>query len=176
MGAGLIEPVGQGVQAPAAPGDPPRRKLRPIGLSEVLVKLGETVILDDLTPKARRVLEPMQMGAGTPDGVAIAVRVLRGWADEMGNAVVHALSHEQEEQHCLSDVIAGTDLENAFGRMYRSADLRAVRTLLPEVLPMLAGRWRNRKVTVWQHVLGKWTKFESARGGWQGSRLTQLAV
>ena len=82
----------------------------------------------------------MQMGAGTPDGVAIAVRVLRGWADEMGNAAVHALSHAQDDQHCLSDVIAGTDLENAFGRMYRSSALRAVRTLLPEVLPMLAGQ------------------------------------
>ncbi len=69
---------------------------------------------------------------------------------------MHALSHEYDDQHCLSDVIAGTDLQNAVGRMYRSAALRAVRTLLPEVLPMLAGQWRNRNVIVWQHVLGKW--------------------
>jgi hypothetical protein len=66
-GLGLIQPVGQGIQAPTAPDDPPRRKLRPIGLSEVLLKLGETVLLDDLTPKARRVLEPLQMGASTPE-------------------------------------------------------------------------------------------------------------
>ncbi len=59
--------------------------------------------------------------------------------------------------------------------MYRSAALRAVRTLLPEALPMLAGQWQNQKVNVWQQVQGKWTKFESERGGWQGSRLTQLA-
>jgi len=67
---------------------------------------------------------------------------------------------------CLSDVITGTDLENAFGRMYRSASLRAVRALVIEVLPMLAGQWRNSKVIVLgQQIFGTWTKFESERGG-----------
>ena len=40
---------------------------------------------------------------------------------------------------------------------------------------MLAGQWRSQEVIVWQQVLGKLTKFESERGGWQGSRLAQLA-
>ena len=51
------------------------------------------------------------MGAGTPSGVAIAVRDLRGWANEMDEAAVQALSNKDSDQWCLSDVVTGTDLE-----------------------------------------------------------------
>ncbi len=40
---------------------------------------------------------------------------------------------------------------------------------------MLARQWRNSKVIVWQQILGTWPELESERGGWHGSRVTQLA-
>ena len=160
--AAVLEPVDQGESSDpdAARG----RKLRPIGLSEALVKLAENAKLDEDMPALRAVLEPAQLGAGTPDGVAIAIRVLRGWAKDI------------EEEASFEDAITGTDLENAFCRMFRSKAIRAARRHLPQIAPILAGAWATGRVRVWQRCSGSgWRLSWSWRGGWQGSRLTQTA-
>ena len=100
MHAAVLEPVDQGesFDPEAARG----RKLRPIGLSEALIKFAENAKLDEGMQAQRAVLEPAQLGAGTPDGVAIAIWVLRVWAKDI-------------EMHARSeDVISGTDLDNPF--------------------------------------------------------------
>ena len=147
----------------------------------------------------RRVLEPAQLGAGTPDGVAIAVRTLRGWALGLDDAGVRAAAAEAGEdvmdietilgmlsgegdgqdpgsvgEDLFSVAMTGTDLENAFGRMLRSRAMSATRRLAPALLPMLLGQWR-RPVKAWQRVEEGWRCDGSGRGGWQGSRLTQVA-
>eukprot|EP00973_Karenia_brevis_P092479 12412615-Karenia_brevis.AAC.1 len=119
--------------------------------------------IETANPTIRKCLEPCQLGAGTPDGIAIAVRVFRGWAHEMelrGEDPAAGVSEGDE-------VIAKTDLENAFGRMLRSSAIRSVRKLCPALLPMLCGQWRNGKVRAWQKVDSQWVPFDSWRGGWQ---------
>ena len=49
------------------PGDLPC-KLRPIALTEALVKLSESMTIDECIDDIRRALEPSQLGAATPDG------------------------------------------------------------------------------------------------------------
>ena len=149
------------------PGDLPR-KLRPIALTEALVKLSESMTIDECIDDIRRALEPSQLGAATPDGAVLAVRILRGWARDI----------EEGGDTALNDVIAGTDLENAFGRLFRSSGLAATRALVPRLAPMLAGQWRNGCSVAWQRVAeapGAWRRDLAWRGGWQGSRLTQIA-
>eukprot|EP00973_Karenia_brevis_P021576 2965755-Karenia_brevis.AAC.1 len=63
---------------------------------------------------------------------------------------------------------------NAFGRMLRSRALKSVREHCPDLFPMLCGQWRNARVVAWQRVDGRWVPYDSWRGGWQGSRLTQI--
>ena len=85
-GAGTLEPTDQGEKPGATPQDLPTRKVRPAGLSEALIKLAESVSIEEEMDAIRRLLEPLNLGGGTPDGVAIAVRVLRGWAKSMEEA------------------------------------------------------------------------------------------
>jgi len=146
-GAAVLEPVDCGPAPAAAEGERQSgvrgRKLRPIGLSEVLVKFSECCAIEEELARIKSVLEPAQLGAATPDGCAIAVRVLRGWCDDI-----------TEGRHDPDVVVAALDLENAFGRMRRSSALAAMRERVPGLYRMLAGQWRHGAVRAWQRVGG----------------------
>jgi len=167
-GAAVLEPVDCGPAPAALEGERQSgvrgRKLRPIGLSEVLVKFAECCAIEEELARIKSVLEPAQLGAVTPDGCAIAVRVLRGWCEDIAVG-----RHEPDV------VVAALDLENAFGRMRRSSALAAMRERVPGLYRMLAAQWRHGAVRAWQRVGGGWRLDMSACGGWQGSRLTQIA-
>ena len=60
-----------------------KRKLRPIALAEALLKLAEGLAVDAALPVLARYLEPNQLGATTPDGAPIIVRVIRSWAADI---------------------------------------------------------------------------------------------
>ena len=109
--------------------DPARRKLRPIALEEALVKFVEGVACDAAIAIVLKKLEPLQLGAGTPDGTVLVVNMLREWAE---GAVTAA--HEGDlGQNALNnaavldelEIIFSTDLCNAYGNAFRSAMLRA---------------------------------------------------
>ena len=60
--------------------------LRPIGLAESLLKIGEGAKLEPWMPEVRRRMEPNQLDVGTPDRVVLAVMLLRSWADAIMEA------------------------------------------------------------------------------------------
>ena len=77
----------------------------------------------------------------------------------------------------LLELIWSTDLKNAYGNVYRSAQLRGTRHLTPWLSAFLANKWVNRSNTQWQrvHLPDKqypvWRSHQATRGGGQGSRL-----
>ena len=164
--ATLLEPVDQGpAKDPAAESTVRGRKLRPIMLCEALVKLAETVAIDGVILHIRRSLEPHQLGVNTPDGVVMAVRVLRGWADDIEQGAASTQS---------TDVLVGTDLANAYCRMLRSGGLRSTRSRAPALARMLAMQWGHGGTAVWQRIGGRgWAMDWALRGGAQGSNLAR---
>ena len=51
-------------------------KIRPIGLAESLLKVGEGAKHDPLIAEIRRHFEPNQLAVGTPDGVVVGLAVV----------------------------------------------------------------------------------------------------
>ena len=78
-----IEPPDGGPAPPPEPGEQSSgahgRKIRPIGLSECLVKLAENMAIESAMAQVKAATEPIQLGAATPDGCAVATRILRAW-------------------------------------------------------------------------------------------------
>ena len=64
------------------PGAPRKRKIRPIALAEAPLKLVEGGALDMELSALLHVLEPRQLGCGTPDGAGLVVALMRAWAAE----------------------------------------------------------------------------------------------
>eukprot|EP00974_Lingulodinium_polyedra_P018662 1807761-Lingulodinium_polyedra.AAC.1 len=50
-----------------------------------------------------------------------------------------------------------------------------MRRLVPSLARMLAGLWANGFTVVWRRVSSQWQSARAARGGFQGSRLVQIA-
>ena len=74
--ATLVHPIDCG-DARTAPGEPARRKLRPIACSEALVKLAETIVIDANESQLRAAMRPHQLGCGVPDGAVLLVTATR---------------------------------------------------------------------------------------------------
>ena len=107
------------------------------------------------------------MGCGVADGAGVMVSLLRTWAEE------EMAANADVPQDPL--MFAGLDLENAYGRAYRSACIRGLRRRAPTLAPLAATQWSCAAVTAWQRADGSWRSSETTRGGWQGSRLMQLS-
>ena len=166
--AACVSPVDCG-ERPAEPGQladaPRKRKLRPIACAECPLKLVEGAAIDAVVAVVALAFEPAQLGRGAADGAGVMVSLFRTWAEE-----------EMEAARELSQgpvMFAGLDLENAYGRAYRSACVRGLRRRAPTLAPLAATQWSCDTVTAWQRADGAWRSSETRRGGWQGSRLTQ---
>ena len=168
--AACVSPVdcGEKPRDPDAPVHaPPERKLRPIACAECALKLVEGAAIDAVASELVPVLEPAQLGCGTPDGAGIMVSLLRSWAEEE--------SDEWADRDDDPTVFAGLDLENAYGRAYRSACVRGLRRRAPTLAPLAATQWSCDGVIAWQRSGGEWRPSVCRRGGWQGSRLMQIS-
>ena len=105
------------------------------------------------------------MGVATLDGVSVAVRVVRAWAADV-TAAVTASGGEAPEQDV---VIFGTDLRNAYGRMFRSTGFLNALKRAPRLVPMLCNLWKPGNARVWQQVgQGQWEAESFLRGSGQG--------
>ena len=72
--------------------------------------------------------------------------------------------------------IVTIDLANAFGRLRRSRAMKRLKMQVPALFRILAAQWQgNQGVALWRRAQGRWQKDFSSTGGWQGSRLTQVA-
>ena len=166
--AATIAPVDSGWQAGEVPeGEERQRKLRPIACAESLVKLVETLAIDDVAQQMLEQFEPEQLGVGTPDGAPLIITLVRSWAEALQRA-------EGTEEQADEESLLGIDLENAYGRALRSACLEGCRTRLPRIAALAASQWRLGQTTVWQRAEGQWRRSMAERGGWQGSRLMQV--
>ena len=59
---------------------PCARILRPVALPEVLMKLAECCVIEQHICKLLEVVEPTNLGLGTPDAAVLIVQIVRGWA------------------------------------------------------------------------------------------------
>eukprot|EP00973_Karenia_brevis_P061956 8616811-Karenia_brevis.AAC.1 len=134
-------------------------------MSEHLLKFVEGVAVDMNAAQVRKQLEPTQLGCGTPDGAPLLVRMLRAWAtDILGKG-------DRESNMIDEDAITALDLENAYGRFYRSSALKGTRTRVPALVPLAVAQWKLQGNQVWQRVGPTRRLTMTQRGGWQGSRL-----
>ena len=119
--AATIAPLDCGPKKPELGQQMPQpcpRKLRPIALLEVLMKLAESCVIEQHIERLLKGVEPTNLGLGSPDAAALIVRIVRGWANDM----VAAPKRGQD-----ADVVLPSDLENAYGKAYRSTCLKAAR-------------------------------------------------
>ena len=167
--AACVSPVDSG-ERPLGPDDPPgtipRRKIRPIACSEAPVKFAEGILIDAQMGAVTVAMEPMQLGCGAADGSGIIISLVRTWTGAMG---------EQPSAMGGPDGVAALDLENAYGLAFRSSCLRGLRARAPAVAVMAAAQWQSLAVGAWQRAPAGWRHSLTHRGGWQGSRLMQVA-
>ena len=157
--AACVCPLDAG-SAAVEPGAPPKRKIRPIALAEAPLKLVEGAAVDMELSALLHVLEPRQLGCGTPDGAGLVVALMRAWAadDAAEPDIVDPMTQES------------LDLENAYGRAFRSTMVAGAVRMAPGLAPLYAAQWQGLATTAWQRCEGAWRATSSARGGWQGSR------
>ena len=86
----------------------------------VLVKMCESCIATTLPRHILRAVEPNNLGLGSPDAAAMCARFLREWstpiAQNVGKETPGATSGAPE-------ALVALDLENAYGRAFRSTCL-----------------------------------------------------
>jgi hypothetical protein len=126
--------------------------LRPVAVGETLRRLTAKALCADVVAETRELLEPMQVGVGTPGGAEAIVHVARQWLHR----------HQDDRQRILVTL----DLENAFNSLDRSAFLAAVRRVCPRVVPWVDFCYREPS-----HLLLGGHRLASARGIQQGDPL-----
>ena len=94
---------------------------RPIAVGEVLRRLVSKCLASVVSEEARSLLEPFQVGVGTPGGCEAVVHVARKWL------AVHAADPVR--------IMVQLDLANAFNTLERREILAATRDLLPSLTP-----------------------------------------
>ena len=95
--------------------------LRPIAVGECLRRLVGKCLGSSVMEDAKRRLEPVQVGVGTPGGAEAVAHVTRQWFER----------HAQDADH----VLVKDDMENAFNVDDRQSILEAVREFFPSLAP-----------------------------------------
>ena len=147
--AACIAPLEQG-DRPTSPGEEapefPRNKLRSIGLCEALVKTAESCVIEEEISSILATLEPTQLGVGSPDAAAILIRLARAWARE-----IQQNGEWVQQHHDDADVICGIDLENAYGKVFRSTCLEGVEQYNVRIAAVAATEWSSESTSIWQY-------------------------
>ena len=102
----------------------PGGKLRPIALTEALLKLAESIVIDAVFPVLRRHFHMSQFSVREAAGAELVVGCLRQVARDRPT---HA--------------ILATDLSNAYGTTSLVAALNATRHACPRMLGLLVSQW-----------------------------------
>ena len=152
------------------------RKVRPISLAEAWIKLADKIAVAFGAKNFRAQIEPVQLGAGYPDGVVAVVRSMRRWATAIEEAAQWCaengdmiLTPEGQAAAAQAEcVLVGADLRNAFGNMYRSGAIGAVERLCPTLARLLASSWAQGTVLWARTGPRQWASCRSFRGGAQG--------
>ena len=129
------------------------------------MKLTESCVIEQHTDRLLKCVEPTNLGLGTPGAAALIARRVRGWANDMAGA-------PKKSQD--ADVVLPVDLENANGSAFRSTCLEAARAACPQQAAICAAQWEPCDTRFWRRCDDGWTVDSTTRGGWQGSRATQV--
>ena len=130
------------------------------------MELAESCVIEQHIERLLKGVEPTNLGLGTPDAAALVVRIVRGWANDMAMT--------PKEGQDADVVVLPIDLENAYGRAFRSTCLEAARTACPQLAAICAAQWEPCDTRFWQRCDDGWTVDSTTRGGWQGSRAMQV--
>ena len=128
------------------------RKIRPVTLTEALVKLAEGVMIDAVFNRLATIFKAQQFSVRTPGGAKAVIGALpqRSTKDPRGAIVV-------------------TDLTSAYGCMSRQCALQAVRNHCPRMLGILCTQWERGSTTAWLQTRAGWISWYVERGTWQGA-------
>ena len=129
------------------------------------MKLAESCVMEQHIERLLKGVEPTNLGLGSPDAAALIVRIVRGWANDM--AAAPKLGQD-------ADVVLPIDLDNAYGRAYRSTCLQAARAACTQLAAICAAQWEPCDTKFWQRCDDGWTVDSTTMGGWQGSRTMQV--
>ena len=129
--------------------------IRPISLQEAAVKLIEKCLSDQLTKHIRIACGARQLGAGVPGGAQIALEALKA-----------AIAHETTEE------VVSTDINNAFGSIYREKVLRACADRCPQLLRYLLASWHDEGSLMFVMGPHGWATRRAQRGIPQGGPLS----
>ena len=141
--AALVHSIDCG-DARSAPGEPARRKLRPIACSEALLKLAETLVIDANESQLRAAMRPHQLGCGVPDRAVLLVTATRAWASEVQRKTMAEIDHPAEDDtKALEQSVMGIDMENAYGRVFRSSCIEATLELAPGLAALTGSQWQR---------------------------------
>ena len=167
----ILEPCVQGPRSEPTGGWQPhagpteRRKVRPVTLAEMWVKLADDVASQRALPRVAAHLEPQQQGLN-PTGLSKVIRCLRGWARQ-------AEDNAAADPDAPARIIFSTDLENAFCCRTRSRALRETSLVDAHLARWNAVMWRSGSTQCWQRVDGGWEQDSTACGTPQGFRSGQ---
>ena len=129
--------------------------LRPIAVGEVLRRLAGKCCANSVKDDMRDILEPWQVGVGTPGGCEAVVHAVRHWF----------LSFAQSTDR----VLARVDLSNAFNSVDRQEVLASTRELAPSLVP-----WVDWTYGAASHLIMDGQYLASQRGVQQGDPLGPL--
>ena len=129
--------------------------LRPIAVGEVLRRLVGKCSADNVKNDMREILEPWQVGVGTPGGCEAVVHAVRHWF----------LSFWQDTDR----VLARIDLSNAFNTIDRQEILASIREFAPSLAP-----WVDWTYGASSHLQLGMHHISSQRGVQQGDPLGPL--
>ena len=129
--------------------------------------LADTTQAQQQSTNLRRVLEPHQLGVGTPDGIVIIARVMRGWVNDI---------QWKADNVGTPDGVVNSDLGNVFGLMVRSEALKSAHETNKGIALRFANKWEPGYTVVWARMEdGAWRLVRVKRGDIQGSQLSAIA-
>ena len=174
-----------------------RRKLQRIACAEPLLKFDETLVIEEEIKDVLKKLEPRRLRCGKPDAAPLLVRLVSSWAEDIqaelaGVEALEPMEVEievedgklQDRRPCTRQAelspkpatqgTLGIDLENAYGRMFRSAALKSAKYRAPRTATMAATQRRAGANRIWCREGVAFRTIWTERGGWQGARSAQL--
>eukprot|EP00973_Karenia_brevis_P004874 670944-Karenia_brevis.AAC.1 len=132
-------------------------KLRPIALAEGLLKIVEAGVMAESNGQLLSALEPIQLGAGSPDGVVLTVKLLQAWADQMSRTesafteeFVRNIADNDTALETNLQAIAPLDLVNAYGKFFRGPALEQAIAHVPMLAAFAATEWSTLSSSYWQ--------------------------
>ncbi len=147
------------------------RKLRPIALSESLVKFAESCIIQHTIKEIQANMEPGNLGIATNGGALILQQIVEGYADDIENRNVMA---EMNGEHGELWGVEAADLTNAYGTFLRSYAVDQTIKMYPQLAGVVYATEQCMSTTYLLRNQGRWIPIYSRRGGAQGRRLTTI--